>query len=94
MNHNVPYKEQEKYQEINHTKKLDYDKVSSPGRNCNGPTHPPGEYYIECILERKVHGKSISYLVKWRDYPLEDATWEPYEHVRDCKALDDFEATH
>ncbi len=40
------------------------------------------ECEIEEILDkREVNGK-IKYKVKWKGFPIEDATWEPIEHFR------------
>ena len=42
------------------------------------------EYDVERILDskivgRKPHTKRLQYLVKWKGYGLEDASWEPVE---------------
>ena len=33
-------------------------------------------YQVEDVLDRKLINNKVYYLVKWRDYPVEDATWE------------------
>lgn len=36
------------------------------------------EYYeIEKILDKKIENDQVKYKVKWKGYPLSDATWEP-----------------
>jgi hypothetical protein len=45
------------------------------------------EYFIEEILDVKAKGP-LKYLVKWAGYSL--PTWELYENVKDCAALDKF----
>jgi len=54
-----------------------------------GPVDVDGhaEYYVDKILKMSGKGDQAMYLVKWEGYSLEDATWEPYEHVKDSKAL-------
>jgi hypothetical protein len=42
-----------------------------------------GDYLVESILkERKVKGKK-QVLVKWLGYPESEATWEPYENLKE-----------
>ena len=35
------------------------------------------QYEVEEIIDSKKDAGRTSYLVKWKDYPLKDATWEP-----------------
>ncbi|KAG9395903.1 Chromo (CHRromatin Organization MOdifier) domain [Carpediemonas membranifera] len=48
------------------------------------------EYVVEAIIgasdERKVSDRQ--YLVRWAGYEPSEDTWEPYENVRQCEALD------
>ena len=47
-------------------------------------------FNAEKILDtRKVHGE-IQYLVKWVNYPVNEATWEPAGNILDPRLLDDF----
>lgn len=48
------------------------------------------EYIVEKILKINQINKIPSFLVKWKGYADSDNTWEPIEHVRDCKAFDIF----
>ena len=49
----------------------------------NYPEPPPeleeGEevYDVETILRRRKRGRGYQYFVKWRGYPITDASWEP-----------------
>jgi len=46
------------------------------------------EYIVEKLLDRRSHGDSIEYLVKWRGYSIREATWEPRsELLRRCSDL-------
>src|ERR1700721_219401 len=54
------------------------------GRNF---TEPPPEleegeevYEVETILNHRKRGRGYQYFVKWRGYPISDASWEP-EHA-------------
>jgi hypothetical protein len=49
------------------------------------------EFEVEEILNKRKRRQRIEYLVKWKGYPLHDATWEPFENVKELKALDEFE---
>ena len=48
------------------------------------------EFEVESIRDRRVYRRKVQYLVKWRGYESNDNTWEPEEHLTDCKALDAF----
>ena len=39
------------------------------------------EYEVENILDKRVMCKKPQYLVKWLDYPLHDAIWEPLKNL-------------
>ena len=39
-------------------------------------------YKVDEILDRKMFGKKLKYLVKWEDWPVEQSTWEPLHHLR------------
>jgi len=64
------------------------------------PARPPPllvddneEYEVESILDRKIVRGSPRWLIKWKGYPLDDATWEPKKaltHAQDI--LSTFEA--
>ena len=50
-------------------------------------TEPPAEledgeevYEVETILNHRKRGRGYHYFIKWRGYPITDASWEP-EHV-------------
>lgn len=47
-----------------------------------------GEVYtVESILKKRIlQNGSILYLLKWKDYPESDATWEPIENL-ECEDL-------
>lgn len=48
------------------------------------------EYIVDCILdEREDETGEKQYLIKWSGY--EDTTWEPYCHIKDLAALDEWE---
>ena len=50
------------------------------------------EYIVERIIaQRRSRRGEEKYLVQWRGYPSEHNTWEPYESVKDCEALDEWE---
>ena len=45
------------------------------------------EYLVECILEEKEKNGRPLYLVLWKDYHRDEASWEPAENVKGCEAL-------
>lgn len=47
---------------------------------------------VESILKKRRRGRNIEYLVKWQDYPIEEATWEPLENLENAdEAIQEFE---
>jgi hypothetical protein len=48
------------------------------------------EYYVDEILDCKLRYKKPYYYVKWTGYPVEEATWEPLESVKDTIAYHTF----
>jgi len=45
------------------------------------------EYEVENILDMKTKHKKKYYLVKWKGYPLYDATWEPESNLTNCHEI-------
>jgi len=36
---------------------------------------------VEKILSHRLYDGHIEYLLKWKGYPEDDATWEPEKHI-------------
>jgi hypothetical protein len=50
------------------------------------------EYEVEAILDKRIRWKKPEYLIKWKNYPEHDATWEPIKNLRNSQNLiEDFE---
>ncbi|KAL4504112.1 hypothetical protein ABPG72_020950 [Tetrahymena utriculariae] len=47
------------------------------------------QYEVEKILDSRFNPKTKQkeYLVKWENWPIEDSTWEPYEHLLNVKEI-------
>src|SRR5271155_2785851 len=66
------------------------------------PTPPPAifipetnqeEYEVETILDKRIIHKRLQYLIKWKGYPLYNATWEPLENLDNAsKKVKEFES--
>ena len=55
-----------------------------------------GEYYVKKVIKMHVKEGREEFLVKWIDYPLSKATWEPFENLSGkeaCEYLDIFTFT-
>ncbi len=51
------------------------------------------EYEVERILQRGNVKGAVHYLVKWKNYPQSEATWEPLSNLSECqKAVQEFES--
>lgn len=59
----------------------------SPLRTGERSAPPPviisGEprYEVEEILKHRKKGRGFQYLIKWKDYPMNERTWEPVRHL-------------
>lgn len=45
------------------------------------------EYEIEKILFDETYGNKTMFLVKWKNYPMEQCTWEPYRNLTNCMEI-------
>lgn len=45
------------------------------------------EYEIESILFDETFGNKTMYLVKWKNYPMDQCTWEPYRNLTNCQDI-------
>ncbi|XP_050521094.1 histone-lysine N-methyltransferase SUV39H2-like [Daktulosphaira vitifoliae] len=45
------------------------------------------EYEIENILFDEMFGNKVMYLVKWKNYPMAQCTWEPYRNLTNCQEI-------
>lgn len=59
----------------------------------NSAEQYPEEYVVEKIVEKcLLPGNIFKYRVRWKDYPPDQDTWEPIEHLTDCStAVEQFE---
>ena len=48
------------------------------------------EYEVEKILDKRKHYGKTQYLIKWKGYPLSEASWEPEENLNCPKLLKEF----
>jgi len=62
----------------------EYEKITQAEAESYGDDQ--GIYEMEAIIgsSRNRRGK-VTYLVKWKGYPLDEATWEPYENLVEAK---------
>jgi Reverse transcriptase (RNA-dependent DNA polymerase)/RNase H-like domain found in reverse transcriptase/Integrase zinc binding domain/Chromo (CHRromatin Organisation MOdifier) domain/gag-polyprotein putative aspartyl protease len=75
-----------------HVSLLDrYNESEIPGRV--QPPPPPvivdnqPEYEVEDVLDSRILRNRLYYLVKWKDFPISDNSWEPASHLANCPDL-------
>jgi len=55
-------------------------------------TEAEPEWEVESVLDKRTRGRNTSYLVKWKGYPMEEASWEPERHLAHSReAINNFE---
>ena len=49
----------------------------------------PGEaeFEVEAILNSHISRRKLHFLIKWKVYPIEDASWEPESNLKECPDL-------
>jgi len=53
------------------------------------------EMEVEIILDSRIRNKQLQYLVKWRDLPSAENSWEPAKHMTNApEALEEFHSKH
>ena len=45
-----------------------------------------GDYEVEQIIDSRLQRGKLQYLVKWKNYPIEESTWEPEDNLKKAKA--------
>ena len=48
------------------------------------------EYEVEKILDKRKHYGKIQYLIKWKGYPLSEASWESENNLNCPDLLEEF----
>ena len=46
-----------------------------------------GEYEVEAIRDKQYQDGQWVYLIKWKGWDSDTNTWEPKEHLEDCKVI-------
>jgi len=75
-----------------------FKEVEDPYFKTRIPAPPPPvktddgeEFLVEKILKKRPRGRGYQYLVKWKGYPADEASWLPASQIQDLEALDHFE---
>ena len=85
---------------FNTVKLRPYHADAIPGRK--PPSRPPPvikgnnpEWEVEFIKDSRLYRGKLQYLVKWKNYPHEECTWEPVENLKKSgRAIKDFHSKH
>lgn len=78
---------------IHHVSMLEPHYRNPPDEEALGPiiVDDEPEFTIKRILKYKCAGRGVKYLVKWEGWGEEDATWEPYDALKDTEAMEAYE---
>ena len=44
-------------------------------------------FEVEEILDKRIIKGNTQYLIKWKDFPQDESTWEPEHYLTNCKEL-------
>ena len=55
------------------------------------PVDSTDVFATEKILRSRTRNGKVQYLIRWANYPVSDATWEPAENILDQRLLDEFQ---
>jgi len=58
------------------------------------PVNLNAEYEVETILDCQYIRKKVKYLIKWKDYPHLENTWEPKQNLNCPDLLEAFHRQH
>jgi len=58
------------------------------------PVNPNAEYEVKTILDCQYIRKKVKYLIKWKDYPHSENTWEPKQNFNCLNLLKAFHRQH
>ncbi|XP_070605896.1 M-phase phosphoprotein 8 isoform X2 [Erythrolamprus reginae] len=64
--------------------------AASAGGGTGGESEDDEEenvYEVEKILDMKTEDGEVKYKVRWKGYAPDDDTWEPEEHLKDCREV-------
>jgi len=45
------------------------------------------EFLVESVKDHRFINEEIQYLVKWKNYPPSENSWEPEEHLKNCTSI-------
>jgi hypothetical protein len=46
-----------------------------------------GVYFVEKILEQRIRNDQVEFRVKWKNFPPQEATWEPFVTLLNCRQV-------
>ena len=77
-----------------------FDETTLGTDNCNQEEHEPlivaeadQEFEVERILAERTDNGQREVYVKWKGYPSNQNTWEPYENLQDTIAMKEWESS-
>jgi chromobox protein 1 len=49
------------------------------------------EYEVEKVIDDRIRKGKQEFLVKWKGYPSEENTWEPYNNLKDNQQFKNYQ---
>ena len=72
----------------------DYKAFMDKAKEMDAKNIASKSYVVESILDHQIENTSWKFLVFWKHFPKEEASWEPYRNLKHLRILKEYCETH